>query len=181
MINREMNFRIRQNPHNDLEGLAYYHIGNIEAKLKSGDHEGISLDCRSAAIAIAFFNEALLNFVGLRVFKQDWAERAPFAKKIELLSNKLKFNYDKKVEPFLTVETLRSARNDLAHDKPVEFNAKAASNKELAAKMRSAWGVVDDPETVLAFFEQARAFKSLLFTKAKIKWATSLTSAFGGG
>ena len=105
----------------------------------------------------------------------------PFAKKIELLSNKLKFNYDKKVEPFLTVETLRRARNELAHGKPVEFNAKAASNKELAAKMRSAWGVVDDPETVLAFFEQARAFKSLLFTKAKIKWATSLTSAFGGG
>lgn len=181
MINREMNIRIHQNPHNDLEGLSNYHIGNIKAKLKSGDHEGISLDCRSAAIAIAFFNEALLNFVGLRVFKDDWVERAPFTKKIVILSNNLKFNYDRKVEPFLTVETLRKARNQLAHGKPVEFNVKAASNQELAAKMGSTWGVVDDPEAVLAFFEQARAFKTLLFAKAEINWATSLTSAFVGG
>lgn len=181
MINREMNFRIRQNPHNDLEGLAAYHINSIKAKLQSGDHDGISLDCRSAAIAIAFFNEAILNFVGLRVFKENWVERATFAKKVEMLSQKLRFEYDKKVEPFLTVETLRKARNELAHGKPVEFNAMAASNNDLAAKMRSAWGLVDDPETVLTFFENANAFKKLLFAKARIKWSTSLTSAFGGG
>lgn len=74
MINREMNFRVRQNPHNDLEGLAYHHVRTIKDKLKSGAHEGTALDCRSAAIAIAFFNEAVLNFVGLKVFKDDWVE-----------------------------------------------------------------------------------------------------------
>lgn len=181
MINREMSFRIRQNPHNDLEGLAAYHVNTIRVKLQSGDHGGIALDCISAAIAIAFLNEAVLNFVGLRVFKESWIERALFAKKVETLSQKLKFEFDKTAEPFRTVETLRKARNELAHGKPVAFDAQATTNKELAAKMRPAWGLVDDPETVLAYFENARAFKQLLFAKAKIKWATSLTSAFGGG
>jgi hypothetical protein len=181
MINREMTFKIRHKPHNDLGVLARYHIDTIRRKLASEDHAGITLDCRSAAIAIAFFNEAVLNYVGLRVFKDEWNDRPPFPTKLKKLALRLKIDYDENTEPFFSVETLRKARNDLAHSKPRNFKVAVSSTKELANSMRPSWEIVDDPVLVQAHFEHAMNFKEILFAKAKISEVSALTSAAGGG
>lgn len=181
MINREMKFCVTQNPHNDLERLARYHIETINDKIRENFLEGIALDCISASIAMAFFNEAVVNYVGLNIFESSWKEKANFSKKIERLSNKLNFVYDKKVEPFRTVEILRLTRNELAHGKPIQFIAVASSNRDLTRKMHLPQVRIDDPGLILLIFSNVIEFKEFLFSKAKVSQSASLSSAIGGG
>ena len=181
MQDKEMQFRVRINPHNDLGTLAHYHIETVKRKLEKNEQDGIALDCTSAAIAMAFYVESILNYVGAKKFKEEWKERAPYPKKVALLSERLKFEYDKKVEPFITLETLKASRDNLAHGKPIEFETKVNSTRELSKSMRPQWTLVTNPDVVIAAFEQVKIFKSILFTKARIKAGAALTSAIGGG
>lgn len=181
MQDKEMKFRVRVNPHNDLGTLAYYHIETVKRKLESNQQDGIALDCTSAVIAMAFYIESLLNYVGVKKFKDEWKERAPYYKKVALLSERLKFAYDKKIEPFRTLEALKDSRDNLAHGKPMEFDTMVNSTRELSKSMRPQWTLVTEPEIVIEAFERAKEFKSMLFTRARIKPGAALTSAFGGG
>ena len=72
-----MAFRIRIYPHNDLGNLARYHREVVNAKVTSGDLDGISLDCMSFFIALAFSVEAFVNFIGSKKVK-NWNERAAY-------------------------------------------------------------------------------------------------------
>lgn len=181
MQDKEMKFRVRVNPHNDLGTLAYYHTETVKRKLEFNEQDGIALDCTSAVIAMAFYVESLLNYVGAKKFKDEWKERAPYSKKVALLSERLKFDYDKKVEPFRTLEALKYSRDNLAHGKPMEFDTKVRSTRKLSNHMRPAWTLVTEPEMVISAFEKTKEFKSMLFASAKIKPGAALTSAFGGG
>ena len=88
--------RVRLNPHNDLGQLAYYQVENIRTKEPAtGNEDGISLDCMSAVIAMAFCIESILNYVGHIKLRQNWRERAPYPTKIRELEAKLGFTYDR--------------------------------------------------------------------------------------
>lgn len=54
-----MSFTVCYYPHNDLGNLAHYHLEVINQKLAREEDEGISLDCMSFLIALAFSVEAL--------------------------------------------------------------------------------------------------------------------------
>jgi hypothetical protein len=100
-----MVFRIRQYPHNDLLNLAHYHREVIRAKIQSGDHDGIALDCTSCLIALAFVVEALINFVGSRKVT-DWNERAQSPAKVRKLSKALGITIQPELKPFGAISTL---------------------------------------------------------------------------
>ena len=181
MQDKEMKFRVRINPHNDLGTLAYYHVEAVKRKLDKNEEDGIALDGTSAVIAMAFYVESLLNFVGVKKLKDEWKERAPYSKKVALLSERLKFDYDKKVEPFITLETLKKSRDNLAHGQPLEFETVVNSTRELSGIMRPQWTLVTNHGLVIEAFKQVKIFKFMLFTKARIKAGAALTSAIGGG
>lgn len=173
--------RVRLNPHNDLDSLAHYQVENIRAKIAAGQQDGIAMDCMSAVIAMAFCVESILNYVGHIKLRETWRERASYSTKVRELEVKLSFKYDKSAEPFRTLEALKKARDEMAHGKPMEFTVQLRSPKELGRAMAPAWRTVTETELVLEAFNQVRAFRSLLFTKGRIKPGAALTSAIGGG
>lgn len=136
----------------------------------------------SAVIAMTFYVEAVINYVGHKKLNDDWPEMANFAKKIALLRKATGIAYDKTVEPFSTVEMLKNARNNLAHGKPLEFTTSVSSSGELSQSMRPSWSsLVSDPEIVLKAFQDVKSFRDMLFKKARLKPGSAFTSAIGGG
>ena len=72
--------------------LLYFFIAPYSAKSKidSGNTEGIYHDFMAGLIFSCFSLEAKINFVGWRVFRNGWPERASLNEKIELLLVQLK-------------------------------------------------------------------------------------------
>lgn len=77
-----MKSKVKVFPHNDLFNLAHYHREQMNKKLESGGRDGISLDCMSCLIALAFTVEALVNLVGHKRIDK-WKERDGYLKKSE--------------------------------------------------------------------------------------------------
>jgi hypothetical protein len=175
-----LNLRVRVNPHNNLETLAHYHVDVINQKLASGDHEGITLDCTSAIIAMAFGVEAVMNYVGAKKL-QNWKERSPFKTKVAALEIELGFKFDIAVEPYKTISLLKEARDTMAHGQPIEFQVSVPSRAQISKVMGPSWASATEPQVVLAAYEQVKQFKKRLFGLAGIKLGASLTSAAGGG
>ncbi|MFM0742278.1 hypothetical protein PQQ51_34105, partial [Paraburkholderia xenovorans] len=173
-----MAFRVRHNPHNELLTLANYHRKVIADKVERGDSLGITLDCTSCLIALAFYVEALINFVGKeRVL--SWRERDYSIRKVELVLRTLGLPIDLEGKPFSAISTLREVRNGLAHGKPVQRMANATNRTELGEITRGPWGEHANPATVNDLYRQVVELRDVLFNKAGIRFGASLTSAVG--
>lgn len=159
----------------------HYHIETIRHKLKSSKQDAINHDCISAIVFMAFYIEALLNYIGSKTLNEQWDDRLPYKRKILILSKHLQFNYDSRVEPFQTLEHLKTARNNLAHGKPIAFETTTPSRQDLKSKMQPSWMHLADSENTIHAFENVNIFKSLLFDSAGLNHVTALTSAVGGG
>ena len=172
--------RVRLNPHNDLGRLAYYHVDNIRSKIISGNDEGIAFDCMSAVIGLAFWVESILNYVGQIKIRDNWRERSSYQTKIRELEVVLGFSYDKKIEPFRTLEVLKKARDEMAHGRPMEFTIEVKSTKEMVHAMSPTWKAAAEPELVTAAFDRVCDFRALLFKKGGIKPGAAFSSAMSG-
>jgi hypothetical protein len=175
-----MTFRIRLYPHNDLSNLAYYHREVVNAKIASGNLEGIALDCMSFFIALAFSVEAFVNFVGSKKIK-NWNERAPYPRKMEALSEKFKMPFSQSHEPYATLARLKAIRDQMAHGKPREFISPASSKAELSQAMSPMWSGHIASDCVNSPYEQVEKFKAMLLKAAHINLGGTLTSGVGGG
>ncbi|MFV8632215.1 hypothetical protein ACNRDB_22435 [Ralstonia pseudosolanacearum] len=173
-----MAFRIRHYPHNDLLSLASHHCESIRTKVANDHLEGITLDCMSCLIALAFAVEALMNFVGSRKVT-DWNERAKAPRKVSKIARALGLDIRPEVEPYAAIYTLRIIRNGLAHGKPIHQTAITKSRDDLANAMQAPWAPYCTPEQVEALYVQVRELRRVLFESANIRWGDSLTSAVG--
>ncbi|WP_432263009.1 hypothetical protein [Cupriavidus sp. TMH.W2] len=174
-----MAFRYKSNPHNALYSLANYQCEVIADKLKAGSLEGITLDSMSAVIAMAFFTEALVNYVGAQRV-HGWKEREKSPIKLQQIAKAIGVKLDIHVEPFATIVKLREVRNAMAHGQPTVRTIQPANKVELTRMMRTPWGEAVEPEKVLAMYDQLKAFRSLVFTKAGIHPLLATDSAMGG-
>lgn len=175
-----MSFRIRVYPHNDLGNLAHYHREIVNTKVAKGDVEGISLDCMSFLIALAFEVEAFVNFVGHRRIK-NWNERAAYSRKMKALSDRFRLPFNPLHEPHVTLALLRDLRNQLAHGKPSEFISSASSKAEMREAISPIWSGYLHPAFINSSYEQVKEFEAMLMKAAHIPLAATLSSAVGGG
>ncbi|WP_425953033.1 hypothetical protein [Ralstonia pseudosolanacearum] len=147
--------------------------------MASDDQEGITLDCASCLIALAFAVEALVNYVGSMKVRK-WKERDSAPKKVEEIARALGLAVSPEVEPFASIELLRNIRNRLAHGTPVYVhNATARSRDELDDATRAPWEQHCTPAEVETLYQQVIELRNTLFKKAKIPLAQSFSSAFG--
>lgn len=175
-----MAFDVCYYPHNDLGNLAHYHLGIINQKVARSEREGITLDCMSFLIALAFSVEAMINFVGSEKI-EAWKERDGADKKLNSVCKAI-FDIapDKETEPYATLEILKKIRDQMAHGKPKKFIDPAQSMSELRAAMASPWDKYLDPDFCNLAYGKITEFKKQLFETAGIGFGASLTSAIGG-
>lgn len=171
-----MAFSVRHYPHNDLGNLAHYHLAIINRKAAQRDREGISLDCMSFLIALAFAVEALINFVGSKKVA-NWKEKAPYTVKVSKVLESAGIVPDEKIDPYVTLEILKKIRDQLAHGKPAEFNDPAQTRAELRDAMAAPWDEYLDPDFCSQAYDHVTKFKRHLLKSAGISLGASLTNA----
>lgn len=167
---------VRQRPHQSLETLAAYHLGVVSEKLDAGTNDGIAHDCTSLLIALAFYVEALMNLVGLSVFKGDWRERDAYHVKLRKLAKRLGFTVDASVEPYVTLGLLKQIRDQLAHPKPINSRMLAGSDPEAFSAISPSWYQYCEPKFASESYRQACEFKRMLVERARLKPGALLSS-----
>ena len=130
-----MSVSYRIYPHNDLLNLSYHHLKVIRQKLENGVEEGISLDCTSALIALAFSVEAIINFVGTRV-EANWKERKSYHKKLKKVCKAASIDMDSENEMLEAIGILKNIRDEIAHGKPIEGEDKLACAESVDKLMK---------------------------------------------
>ncbi len=75
--------------HNELGQASEWYQDQVQGKCASGDTAGIAIDMTAALVFAAFDIEAKANFVGWKIFGDDWDNRASLKKKINRLANEL--------------------------------------------------------------------------------------------
>lgn len=167
---------VRQRPHQSLEALAAYHLDVIEKKVAAGKTEGVVHDCTSLLIALAFDVEAVLNLVGLGVFRANWKERDSFAAKLDKVSKRLGFIVDSEAEPYLTLAVLKGVRDQLAHAKPVDAMLPFNSDRQAFTAVSPTWYEHCTPKFAVECFDNVCKFRRMLFENAKLKAGFLLSS-----
>ncbi|WP_170456021.1 hypothetical protein [Ruegeria arenilitoris] len=75
--------------HNELGSVAFHLMQLVHTKIAEDDKEGIGLLMIACLTFFAFEVEAQVNFVGWKVFGDDWKEREKLERKINILCAKL--------------------------------------------------------------------------------------------
>jgi hypothetical protein len=173
-----MGHRIKVYPHNDLLTLAHYHREIVNRKVATNNEEALALDCMSCIIALAFSVEALINFVGSKKIS-GWKERNTFNAKIKALSGNIGLNFERTKEPYITVEKLKSLRDQMAHGQPLEDTKVVSSIEELTSALKVPWNSALTPSFANHSFAQVKVFKVHLLKLARIPLVDTLTSGVG--
>lgn len=165
-------------PHNDLLNLERYHHETINRKVNEKIEDDVALDCMSCVVALAFSVEALINFIGSKCVS-GWKERRPFPEKIKEVMTALGLCYDESIEPYLTVATLKTIRDQIAHGQPIEKTAHVSSKADLKEVMKAAWDSYLTPAFCNLAYMQVQDFERQLLERSGIPIEATITSAFG--
>lgn len=171
-----MTHRVQVYPHNDLLNLAHYHREVIERKEADGAREAIALDCMSCLIALAFSVEAIVNLIGAKVIN-PWDERAPYKEKMKVLGEALGFIFAPSQEPYKTLQTLKTIRDQMAHGKPIESTTVLEDRVSFSRVMSCPWDEYLNPTFAKEAYSQVKAFEMQVLDLAKIPLSETLTSA----
>ena len=178
LAGERMGHKVSVYPHNDLLNLAHYQIEKINKKVEKGDQDGISLDCMSAIIAMAFSVEAVINLVGRKRVK-GWRERNPYHRKAKEVCAVAGHSFNKSVEPYKTLWKLKELRDVMAHGKPIEFSASIRTREDLRKSMECEWDAYSIPEYANHAWRKVKEFEHMLFKGAKLSVGQVLTGAIG--
>lgn len=156
-----MKYKISLNPHNALMDLSHYNINHVKHKVKSNINDGLEFDCLNCLITLAFAAESIINFIGNKAI-DNWKEKTPYHKKIELIYNLGAHITNKDSEPNITLDKLKYLRDILAHSKPkaknVELNL--GTPQEINSLLAHEWGDFTKPDYVIHAYEMVRLFES---------------------
>ncbi|MDT1012858.1 hypothetical protein RMN64_15690 [Plesiomonas shigelloides] len=155
-----MRYKVYSNPHNALMNLSHYNIDLVKRKVNSNIDDGLGLDCLNCLITLAFSVESIINFIGNEAI-DNWKEKMPYHKKIELLYNSGAYVTNKNSEPNITLKNLKYLRDVLAHSKPktkdVELNLDTP--KEINALLAHEWDDFTTPHYVIHAYEMVKLFE----------------------
>lgn len=171
--------------HNDLSGAAFHFKRTIETKLQNDDRTGISYDYMGCALMLAFTFEANLNFVGDKLFGEEWNERAKWSDKVNRVFQRLEIPRDKANRPFCSVQRLKDLRDLLAHGKPQvdehdETVEQTADELDRKLDLSGEWEKACSHDLVFEAFDDVDQLWKTMLEKAGISHFDTLTQASGG-
>lgn len=153
--------------HNHLANSAYWFKQQIEKKIESGDRSGIAFDYLACATAIAFTNEAHINFFGIKCVK-GFIEREYFEGKVARVFTAFKMPIVWETRPLSSVKAIKDLRDTLAHGKPAEIhynNVTSATpdQQNIIDNLRADWQKTLTHEPIMtAYKDMDILFKELL-------------------
>lgn len=155
-------YEVAKRPHQDLGGLALHHLTCIRHASEQPDYEGITYDCMSCLLALAFEVEALLNLAGaLRV--DQWAEKQPYPQKRQEVLKAVGMTADNQV--LAALDELQTFRNGIAHAKPFDGIVDAP---DIWAALEFGWEELATPGSCEKLYACVRRFKGELAAAAKL-------------
>ncbi|HUQ36735.1 MAG TPA: hypothetical protein VM144_10210 [Aestuariivirga sp.] len=159
--------------HRDLENGAFWYQKRLLDRIKNDDRAGITFDCISCLMFLAFTFEAALNFFGEKL-DPNWVThnkvRLTSRNKMKSVFRMLKLAYDESQAPFRTIKSLKKIRDTFAHGKP-EFSQKDIivflhpEKVERPSDLKKTWEDFCEVENVLKVYEEIRAVLDMM-TKA---------------
>lgn len=125
----------------------------------------------------AFAIEAKVNYVGWKVLKNGWPERANLHEKIDLLIAVLALNLSWGQRPLQTISQLKRFRDTIAHGKPEIINETIITDVEpdVWDALKAQWESSVTPENVDLCYEDMDTFWKTLLDAAKIRVGDTLT------
>ena len=148
----------------------------IAKKAKSGITDGVTLDCMSLVIALAFQVEAFMNIAGHLVLKGSWRERDPYHTKLNKLTKRIGLTVDPRDQPYATLETLKQVRDQMAHAKPINTVIAALSDEEAFRAISPTWYAHCQPKFAREAYDHVCDFKDTVVKAAKLKTSALLSS-----
>ncbi len=163
--------------HNDLANCAGHFRKVAREKIDTKKRTGVGLDMMAALTFLAFSVEAKVNFVGWRVFGDDWAERKPLKDKINCLNDSLEVGLSWGSRPLQTIDKLKTFRDTLAHGKPDIVDVTTIENvePEVWDAMKGPWEEAIEITFVEKCKKDVRELWKLLLEKADIPLHQTLT------
>jgi len=163
--------------HNDLSSCAFYMRKLMHEKIDSGDNNGLYFPMMSCLVFSAFALEAKVNFVGWKVLKDGWPERANIKAKIRLLAEVLSLELDWGQRPLQTISKIIRFRDTLAHGKPEIVNETLVTDvePEIWSALEAQWTTALTAENIDRCDDDVEAFWKQLLTAAGIAVSETLT------
>lgn len=170
--------------HNDLAGASFYFKNRIEERLKAEDTKGIAFEYMSCLTMLAFELEAKINFLGYKLI-DGWEERKPYVDKFNTVLGHLGIKVDWTQRPFLSAQSVKKFRDEIAHGKPIEQDFDeilegAANEIDRAIDLNGTWEKQCSYENVFQIYEDVNAIWIELLTKSKIEIYETLTRGSSG-
>jgi hypothetical protein len=170
--------------HNDLSNMAHYYRELIVERHGEGDNKGITFDCISCLVSLAFSFEAYLNFFGskpVRQWKHDECEMYDFKKKAKLVLKTLEVPSNMGIQPLKSVKELMKFRNTMAHGKPFihaydEVRDIPENSLERPFELVAEWEAFCTYENTLTVYDQVDALLNAMRESSGIEPYDFLTS-----
>ena len=170
--------------HNDLENIANYYRNLIIERHGKPNKKGITFDCMSCLVFLAFSFEAYLNYFGLKLvagWEEKRLERKEFNKKVNLIFDTLKISRDQENRPNRSIYDLVKFRNTIAHGKPnvehrngIVETLKHETNKTL--ELTAEWKTFCTQENTLMIYEDVKTVLKAMREASRIEPWEMLTS-----
>lgn len=151
-------------------------MGVIANKVKSGITNGVTCDCVSLLITLAFQVEEFMNIAGLLVSKGSWRERDPYHTKLNKLTKRVDLTVDPRDQPYATLETLEQVRDQMAHAKPINTLIAALSDEEAFRAISPTWYAQFRPKFASEAYDHVRDFTDTVIKAAQLKTSALLSS-----
>ncbi len=104
--------------HNELSNCAWDFQQRMQSQIENDERAGIYHTMLASLVFSAFSIEAKVNFVGWKVLRDGWPEKANLREKLNLLNEVLKMDLSWGKLPLQTILKLKRLRDVLAHGKP---------------------------------------------------------------
>jgi hypothetical protein len=170
--------------HNDLINAAHHYKQRIEQRLKDRQPEGVTFDCMSCLVMLAFSIEAFLNLFGHKLII-GWNERWNYDKKRTVIIKRLGLAPDFTKDPYKCLDTLKLVRDTLAHGKPIEetFNeivVRSQSEIEREIDLDHGWEKYCTPQNAIDTFNNVDAIWNELLKASGLRVYDTITHGDSG-
>lgn len=153
--------------HNTLENSAHFIKGVIEEKISKNERDGIGFDYMTLGIMLAFDFEAKVNFIGAR-YAKPWNEFQKWKPKLKLVFKTLGITVDWNKRPYMSLVSMKTFRDTIAHGKPVDENldyevTDEEENIRKAFSLKQAWEeMVTHDEIMQAYADTESVWKEMV-------------------
>lgn len=171
--------------HNDLSNAAFHFKKSVDSRLKEENREGIAFEVMACLSMLAFSFEARVNFLGSKLFQEEWKERQAFHNKLGQVLNELKLDLSEDKRPYTSIEKLKTFRDSIAHGKPSlievdEVVEVGEDELEDVVDLSAGWEDFCSEAVMYEIYDDVKEIWQLMLSKSGLELFETITHGSGG-